>query len=559
MIDSIHLRLHNLQKYRALFNQLKNHSDRDIYEETASMPDNKNTIVWRLKVAEYKSDGRTLMRSDGHKLTSSHYKLYWSLPWGESSPHVDLNFSIPKMLYGTNIIQFVKHKTEPFNLSDIQMNDYKWNQDNTHKRLMHFLRHFFERTFFDVEKIDFNDIEVMRFDICWNQYFNSKDEALNYLSYQKNVRKKHLRISSKNQTGFATSVFFSTRDYGCKIYHKGSEYRSGNGERKEHLKANRNIKALKERGNFFQKAQVRLIPFDVEKLEAHADKILRYEITFRRSYISKIFRKKVFRHNHPAWQYRMKYWKECHRIYQYATAKNVTMKHNLREFWLAVYQGRVNLNDKEMANFASYYAYKFEIIDISKGLNKIDRAFYKWWLKKRDHYLSFRLAVSDEVTRKNQGKSIGSLIETDLPFEARFSPLLLSRCFKVFNDFRDHFEIKEKVYLSDAQRRLDMYNNNIEAFNQKYEGTTIPGRKKILPRGVKSIIKLLEHDTLDGLVAKGIICRKTAYNYEKKFEDLNFNLHTGSAVSIWNCRDFEEYHRSLYFDGIEKYLHNPIF
>jgi len=558
MIDSIHLRLHNLQKYKWLINQLENHSDRDIYEETATMPNNKETIIWRLKVAEFKSDGRKLMRSDGHKLTSSHYKLYWSLPWGDRSPHVDFNFSIPKMLFGTNIIQFVKHKTEPFGIEDLKMSDYMWNQENTHKRLVHFIRHFLERTFYNVEKIDLNDVEIMRIDICWNQYFNYKADALQYLNYQKNVKKKHLKISSKNQTGFATSVFFNTRDYACKIYHKGSEYRSSKGERREHLKANRNIKALKERGNFLQKGNLRLMTFDVDKLEAHADKILRYEITFRRSYLSKIFRTKVFRRKSPAWQAKMKYWKECHRVYQYATAKNVTMRKSLRAFWLAVYQGRVNINDADTKEYVNKYSYKFQIINISIGLNRRDRDFYNWWLKKRDHYISFRLAVSDDVKKRNLNCFVAG-IEHDLPFEARFSPYLLFRCFKIFNDFRDHFEIKDKIYLTDAQRRLDVYNKNVDDYNKMAAGVNEPGKKKIMHRGVKSLLKHLEHDTLDGLVAKGIICRKTAYNYEKKFAALNFNMHTGSDVSIWNCREFEEYHRSLFFDGLEKYLHNPIF
>jgi hypothetical protein len=566
MIDSIHIRLHNLQRYQPILNYLLNHSDRNMYEDNAHAPMKGQDKMFYLKIVEFKTEGKTLIQSNGHKLTSSHYSLGWNLPTGDKSGTVDFNFSIPKMVYGTNIIQFVPHKTE-FNSTRYfdwsEEDSYKANQKITYKRLMIFIHKFFRYfTRFGETIVDPNDIEIMRFDICWNQYFNCKKDALEYLNYQKNVKKKHLRMTSKNQKSYPTSVFYSTRDYGCKIYHKGTEYRSPKGERNHHLKANKQIKNLKANGNFIQKGGMRMIPYDVEKLAEHADKILRYEITFRRAYLSKIFRKKVFRRKNEVWQRRMKQWKECHRIHQYATGKN-TLKKEKRAFWLSVYLGRVNMNDEYTRYWIHQHKLDFKSIDLSVGLQKSHRNFYKWWLKKREHYISFRLGVSEETREKNMVTAtymdLGSGIEKNLPFEARFSPILLKECFKIFNDFRDHFEIKEKTDLSSAQRSLDLYNKNIDELNKMKRAEEMPGKKMTLYRGAKTIIKLLENDTLDGLVEKGLICRKTAYNYEKKFEALNFNLHTGSIFEIWNDRGFEEYHRTLWFDGLEKYLQNNIF
>jgi hypothetical protein len=565
MIDSIHLRLHNLQRYRSILNYLLDHSDQNIYEESAPAPGKGQDKMFYLKTVEFKTEGRTLIQSNGHKLTSSHYSLGWNLPVGAKSGTVDFNFSIPKMIYGTNIIQFVPHRTEfgsrYFNgLSD---HDYLANQKITHKRLSIFLKKFFKYiTLFGETEVDPNDIEIRRFDICWNQYFNCKKDALDYLNYQKNVKKKHLRITSKNQKSFATSVFFSTRDYGAKIYHKGTEYRSPKGERKHHLAANKHIKALHANGNFIQKSQIRKTYFDVEKLGNYADRILRYEITFRGSYMSKIFRRKVFRRKDEVWQQRMKQWKECHRIHQYATG-NVSLPKEKRAFWLSVYLGRVNMNDANINYWVNWHKYNYKHIDLSIGLKRIDREFYTWWLKKRDHYVSFRMGVSEGDYQKNVRTgglaAFGNGIEKDLPFEARFSPRLLKECFRVFNDFRDHFEIKEKTSITNAQRQIDLYNQNIDALNKMAGPGDGTEKKKVLYRGAKTILKLLETNSLDELVQRGIICRKTAYNYEKKFKDLNFNFHTGSIYQIWNDRGFEEYHRSLCHEGLEKYLRNNIF
>jgi hypothetical protein len=565
MIDSIQIRLHNLQRYKHLLTYLLDNSVKDMYQESATAPGEGQDKRFFLKIVEYKSEGRSLVFSTGQKLTSSHYTLGWKLPVGEQSTTVDFNFSIPKLIYGTNIIQFVPHKTE-FNSPgyfDFSLDhDYKANQEIAYKRLMIFLRKFFKYfTPFGETIIDLNDIEIRRIDICWNQYFNGKKDALDYLNYQKRIKKKHLRITSKNQKSYATSVFFATRDYAAKIYHKGSEYRSSTGERKHHLKANRLIKANKGKLLRSLVSPKRDILFDVVKLGEHADKILRYEISFRSAYLSKIFRRKVFRYRDEAWQKRMIQWRECHRICQYATG-NVSLSNEKREFWLSVFLGRVNMNNENTRQWAKEKQYNYSYIDLSKGLQKDDRKFYDWWLKKRDHAVSFRMEISEEDQKKNRyGKRLydySNGIE-DFPFEARFSPKLLRECFRVFDDFREHFQVREKTNLSDAQRQLDLYNKNIDALN-KMEG---PGdkteKKKVLFRGAKSILKHLEHDTLDGLVEKGIICRKTAYNYEKKFETLNFNFHTGSIYEIWKDMGFEEYHRSLCHEGLEKYLQNPYF
>ena len=63
---------------------------------------------------------------------------------------------------------------------------------------------------------------------------------------------------------YATSLMYKTKRYSAKIYHKGREYERN--DLKEHLRIN------KERGMQY---------FKTEQYQALADKMLRYELTYR--------------------------------------------------------------------------------------------------------------------------------------------------------------------------------------------------------------------------------------------------------------------------------------
>jgi len=170
--------------------------------------------------------------------------------------------------------------------------------------------------------------------------------------------------------------------------------------------------------------------------------------------------------------------------------------------------------------------------------------------------LTAKIILGDKV---NLGLNLKNR-DNDTLKEAKFSKPLLHACFRVFDKFRDHFEIKERIYLSDAERRVIQYNENVEKFNNDIAPVTgEPNKKKILTGKIRGILALLETNSLDELVKKKIICRTTAHYYQKKFDTLGINFHTGSTEFIPNCRSFKEYHQSLFLAGMMPYLDNNIF
>ncbi len=556
MIDSIHLRVHNLSRYKAFLNYLLANSKQDMSQSSITLPENKNARTIWVGMAEYHHRGKSLIFTKGGKLTSSHYSLAWNLPLGGDLGYVDFNFSIPKLLYGTNVIQFVQHKNEcKKGLMNYTYDNYLANEERTYKRLRHFIKVFFDKYFWNgSQTISPYDIEIRRFDISWNQIFNSKKDALDYLNYQKNIKKKHLRYTSKNRQTYTSSIFYHTRDYGCKIYHKGSEYESSDGEKKKHIKANERIKNPDYKG--------RKVLFNVQQIQNFADRILRYEITFRNAYMSKIFWNSVFRRNNEAWKARMRKFKEFRKISD--AAFGLTSSGKKSPFMYKVYMGNVfktNLEDKKNIE---RYQYRFKCVDLSVGLSKRDRNFFIWWNKQKQKRVGFFIKVDEETTRKVVGEAklvdLGDGIERDLPREVRFSPYLLKRCFKIFDDFRDHFEVKQRTYLTNSAQRIEEYNESVKNFNESL-GSSIqePKKQTIRVGNIKPILALLQQYSLEDLVENKMIARNTAWRYRKKFKQLEINYRPGSVFNIASCKGFAVYHSTIALGGFYKYLINDVF
>src|SRR5690606_14776256 len=111
---------------------------------------------------------------------SSHYNLSYHANYERD--YLEFNFSIPKYIYGTNVFQFTDH-------SEI-------NVAHTWTKFQNFLNKFLNDIFPVIPS--YSDIEVNRIDMCINQIFESKKDALKFLEHQKTIKVKNAR-SEKNR------------------------------------------------------------------------------------------------------------------------------------------------------------------------------------------------------------------------------------------------------------------------------------------------------------------------------------------------------------------------
>jgi hypothetical protein len=546
-------------------------------------------VAWqKFTKMQYIQEGKQKVFMNGELLTSSHYYLGFSFPDGGEC--VDFNFSIPKIVYGTNIIQFVQHDTENGKMfSFLENKRMDFNEGSaTWTRLMEFLSMFFEKEigiFYKTElvgdqevfvldadgnrvqeKVSMRDVEIRSFDICWNQYFLNKEDALKYLEAQKNQRKKHARYTSQAQKDFDTSVYYVTADYSAKIYHKGSDYIktgvSNPGERVHHRKINKRYQSTLPKLDRDETWNTGI--FDCNKLLAHADRILRYEIHFRNSYMSKIFRDKVFRRKSERWEKKMKLWRELDNLHSNAfkkSTKKLTEAGKVR---------RSNWYKKWMQR------------------SKSERHFWEWWRKKKQQRLKFFVEIPRVDSMLNRGigdkayrlKNPGEFEyfqyekkeilrdgyyftdETEvIPDVAEFSRYFYLKCNQIFQDFREQFILKHTHTLSQITQKVIDYNKTVDDWKKLPRFLQKPEKiqKRQLGR-VRQMVALMQNFTFTQMVNNGMIHRNTALKYKKMLLELNANVTKSYDMPIsTDSEGFEWYHESLRREGLSYQLRNRYF
>jgi|GEM_PF-2100271 len=257
MIDTIVLRIHRVkEKYHHLvkyLEQINNQSYVKKYHHEGLKSDSKTSIL-------YGDTGNilNLTHRSSINIASSHYSISFLI--SEERDFIELNFSIPKYLYSTNVMQFVdQHNTSSKHCYD---------------KLINLLSEFFNKYF--PYAPDWEDLEVNRIDICFNQFFLSKGDAMRYLDEQKNLgihyAKSDINGAKTYGTTEVTTVFYKTDNYSFKIYHKGTEF---------------------QKNDYRELVKNNPMGFNLEELKNNADKILRYEMTCRKGLFNYLFKQRL--------------------------------------------------------------------------------------------------------------------------------------------------------------------------------------------------------------------------------------------------------------------------
>lgn len=252
MIDTLVLRIHNLSKYPYLYEKFIRDSPQTITKAVVN-----NSAVPHLENAQsfalvFHNSGSVLpvTQRSSYNIASSNYSVSYYV--NAAADWIEFNLSLPKYLYSTNVLQFISR--------------YDQSQHKTFEMLISFIKDFIRKELDNVPVLE--DVEIHRVDLCYNQFFVTKEDALAYLDEQKKLLVKYARSSRNNYRSYDTSLVYITRRYSFKIYHKGTEFEKN--DMKELMKKNP-------------------LKLDIPTLKKTADTILRYEMTIRNTYINYIF------------------------------------------------------------------------------------------------------------------------------------------------------------------------------------------------------------------------------------------------------------------------------
>ncbi len=528
MIDTIVLRIHNLHLYPEMIKLLRKEGEGQSYYDVEN-PHDKEVVdretgeitkdqYLQIREITYEDTGKHFSLYKNKVLTSSHYYLAYSVR--ADRDFVEFNFSIPKYLFGTNILQFVTHKFDkPDDVTMEELNSMEYNMSNTYPKLMQFMEDFKTQMLPGIV-INDADVEINRLDICYNQIFESEKDAKQYLEYQKRIKKKYLKEVSKNQIDWGTSIFLQTERYAAKIYHKGSEYTKK--DHKHHAQMNEKLgrdhfpieKKYDKEGNLIE-----------EGFQSFADRILRYEITFKNPFISHLFKKHIF----------------CHNCIELARLKEDHEKVKSVQRKISYYENKKEITEEDQSQI-EYWNKKLREVP---AFQKRNSRLYESIMNKRN---SFRLRITQEDMDANELLAWCDKDDSGRPLPpkvARFSEKLLYEMFEVFKEFMKEFEIKTLDRFSDTQQRVIQYNQKVDDWNKQCIDGIDKKKSKINATYINSILLLMEQYSFDELVKNKIISRRTKYNYIKALEKIGIDKnHVASdSVEIIKSENFVDYHQ----------------
>lgn len=165
------------------------------YQRSADNLFNGRSTIYTKHDNEYESmilNGQVLCPSHNYHM---HFRVY--------EERIDLEFSIPKFIYGTNVLQLLSH------YGRVAM---------PYEMLVLGLKKVFQDVFFGVP-VHWGAIELRRWDFCFNQCFETKKQSLKALHY---IKLKHQ--SKGDRLNYEFGLIQLTKSNYLKIYHKGEEF-----------------------------------------------------------------------------------------------------------------------------------------------------------------------------------------------------------------------------------------------------------------------------------------------------------------------------------------------
>lgn len=495
MIDTIVLRVHDL----------KYHSDLVNFVNINFKGTSKNTLEIDREEAEevrkYTRDDKLMIDYFRNTKTGTHLVRYKSQEKLNNSGHyyfnafenrdrdfIEFNFSIPKYVYGTNVYMYTENPWEK-NYAHYKNRYLEYNFEIAYDRLLDFLSYFFESEFGPDVRIHPGLVEINRIDFCYNQVFRDKKSALEYLKYQKEIVRKGTRDGSNSSRDWDTSLMYVTGRYSLKIYHKGSEF-----QKNDH-------KELKKVNSLYNK-----VLFQIDELQAFADRILRYEITFRNSQLSYIYNNQIFR-------------RRCTiHINEYKVYKAVESI-NLKNDKIA---GKISKIELESSK--EKYLEKNPYLSIDKDSRNTHKRISKLLNRQR----LFMIKITKEASQFNNTSGTYPHFIS----EAKFSKILFMKCAKFFIDFVKEYQVDELPSVSAVKHKIELYNE------MHYHRLPVNEMLKFYTILMKS--------SFPEIKKSGLYSKASFYRYKSRFKKIGVteqNLIPFASINV--SADLMEYHNTL--------------
>lgn len=320
-MDTVAYRLHNLHNYPVTVKsveKLKGGKGLILIEDTPDLIGERS-----LRKATFNKDHdsiRLLAYTTKLFIPSSSSKII--LRYDETQQFIHFEFSLPKFFFGNNVCELIPPiQSRHYNRSDVDMyklcSQYWFNA----------MKFAFKKIIFELtnglESVKYwGDVELFRWDIAFNQIFNTRKDAMHYLDSVGRVSAPRIRDGNKGKFDNG-NVTFLTENYYFKVYHKGTDFaRTGasdirkifeeyGGKIEYHRNPNQDnfINQLTMQHETYVKGNllpensniersIRMIP----ELQEYSDRILRYEFEAKSKFMSYAYNTRLAKVKMPAYR-----------------------------------------------------------------------------------------------------------------------------------------------------------------------------------------------------------------------------------------------------------------
>jgi hypothetical protein len=506
MLDTVVLRFHDILGVHARLAQWLDKPEQKTGKTVYMQPvDNDRPSITAqvafLKLMQYHDTGNLQRVAHFNHLRSDHYEIAYRID--DKRMFVEINLSIPKYIFGTNILHY---NTSPMarDFSTSKHSGLKVNLSESYERLYQFINRFVADQFGSI-KIDYKLVEINRVDICYNQMFDSKEDALEYLMQLKKLRKQNAREGTNYSRDWKTSITYKTKRWSFKVYHKGSEFAKNDSKKLRAYNEDRTSK----------------FTFDVPFYQEFADRILRYEMTLRNAQMSYLYMNKLFRADCHIWQHGLALWKQA----------------NMKKVDFQAYQEfKAGLEPDELKNIN----YVNSIISKNKKFylqGNLDSTKYdddtspRWWAKfpAQEQHFNGASLFSRELWR-----------------------LMTRQFLKVLAEFKLEIHADSNSVL----KKAEAYNAKIIDERKKsillgYDKNTSEYRKigeTILLSRLKMLLELLQTKTFEQIEESQLFSRTTWYRYRTTLKKLGVTQTNQLSVALLTDQNLKSYNSEVLYN-----------
>ncbi|MDX9791465.1 MAG: hypothetical protein RBT61_11590 [Candidatus Kapabacteria bacterium] len=433
---------------------------------------------------------------------SSDYRVNFSI--SENMDAITFNLSIPKYFFGNNVAQFVPQiYSERYQRRLLTMRAFATQIEFLYQRLLEFILTFFDDLSVyinlpSVSNLDLHNIEIKRLDFCYNQYFPSHEMVTDYVRAQKKIFQAKIKKNSLvgNETDSSLYYRHSIDGFYFKIYSKGEEFE--NNDLPKIMKENESFfdydfKKNQEKYNeifkkHFPETARKLngkiqdlifsyyktyLPtnkhdsfiYDIDKLMKHklkfiyeeSRKILRYEMSFTRTYMSTLYKRHLFRRTCKNWKILKKNYDKIKRYDLLISQGKPNQAETFKKRHMVDYSGILPfMTDKE----------KYVVSEKASGkLRKDYDAYHKSMFKKHEFYLKTDNNIKTHESYLSDNEFHLHRVEKRYKFnemkEATLTTDLLKIMINMFKDEIEFFQIKEVEETTTILNRIDKYNEKV--------------------------------------------------------------------------------------------------